>query len=189
MSIAWWHRFSTPTGRIQSRSRIRDCGACPVSGPVLSSVPAARSGRSRRRRGRRGPVRVHGHSGVSGIMLEQATVESNLYAQLQGSCTLGRNMGFQPGPHANIAQVENTDTNRENDRNGHRSGERSAQMAIRRTVNRILLIKWTLRRAGDGNRTRTISLGSCGHIPADPFDLAAVTRRYDVSVPLHSLFG
>ena len=35
------------------------------------------------------------------------------------------------------------------------------QTAIRRTANRILLIKWTLRRAGDGNRTRTISLGSC----------------------------
>ena len=37
-------------------------------------------------------------------------MESNLYAQLQGSCTLGRDMGFQPGPHATIAQFENTDT-------------------------------------------------------------------------------
>ena len=54
------------------------------------------------------------------------TVESNLYVQLQGSCTLGRSMGFQPGPHANIAQFENTDTNRENVRDGHRSSERSA---------------------------------------------------------------
>jgi hypothetical protein len=65
-----------------------------------------------------------------GITLEGATVEwtveSNLYAQLQGSCTLGRDMGFQPGPHANMAQFENTDANRENVRDGHRSGERSA---------------------------------------------------------------
>ena len=36
-------------------------------------------------------------------------MESNLYAQLQGSCTLGRDMGFQPGPHATIPQFENTD--------------------------------------------------------------------------------
>ena len=43
--------------------------------------------------------------------------------------------------------------------------------------------------AGDGNRTRTISLGSCWPIPADPLDLAAVTRRYDISAPLRSLSG
>ena len=41
-------------GRIRGRPRIRRCGACPASGPVLSSVPAARSGRSRQHRGRRG---------------------------------------------------------------------------------------------------------------------------------------
>ena len=56
------------------------------------------------------PVRVHGHSDVLDITLGQATaewtVESNLYAQLQGSCTLGRDMGFQPGFHTNIAQFE-----------------------------------------------------------------------------------
>ena len=34
------------------------------------------------------------------------TMESNLYAQLQRSCTLGRDIGFQPGPHASIAQFE-----------------------------------------------------------------------------------
>ena len=59
-------------------------------------------------------MRVHGHSGVLDITLGRPTVEwtveSNLYAQLQGSCTLGRSMGFQPGPHVNIAQFENTDT-------------------------------------------------------------------------------
>jgi len=32
----------------------------------------------------------------------------------------------RPGSHANIAQFENTDINRENARDGHRSGERSA---------------------------------------------------------------
>ena len=32
---------SASGGRIQSRPRIRHCGACPVSGPVLSSVPTA----------------------------------------------------------------------------------------------------------------------------------------------------
>jgi hypothetical protein len=53
-------------------------------------------------------------------------VESNLYAQLQGSCTLGRNMGFQPGPHTSITQFENTDTNRENVRDGHRADGWSA---------------------------------------------------------------
>jgi hypothetical protein len=41
--------------------------------------------------------------------------------------------------------------------------------------------------AGDGNPTRTISLGSFWHIPADPLDLAAVARRYDISAPLRSL--
>jgi len=54
------------------------------------------------------------------------TMESNLYAQLQRSCTLGRDMGSQAGSHANIAQFENTDINREDARNGHRSGKRSA---------------------------------------------------------------
>ena len=79
-------------------------------GPVLSSVPTA-AGRSRQRprpaREALSPARVHGHSGVPGITSERATVEwtveSNLDAQLQGSCALGRDMGFQPGPHANIS--------------------------------------------------------------------------------------
>ena len=88
------------------------------------------------------------------------TVESNLYAQLPGSCTLGRNMGFQPGPHANMAQFENTGTNREMFEMGTVPASGRHQAAIRRTVNRILLIEWAFHRAGDGNRTRTISLGS-----------------------------
>ena len=44
---------------------------------------------------------------------------------------------------------------------GHVPTSGRHQAAIRRTVNRILLMKSTLRRAGDGNRTRTISLGIC----------------------------
>jgi hypothetical protein len=43
----------------------------------------------------------------------EPTVESNLHVQLQGSCALGRNAGSRPGPHVNINQFENTDTNRE----------------------------------------------------------------------------
>lgn len=112
--------------------RIRHCGACPASGPVLSSVPTAVRTvppASRPAREALYPVRVHGHSDVLDITLGQATaewtVESNLYAQLQGSCTLGRDMGFQPGSHTNIAQFENTAINREDARNGHRSAERS----------------------------------------------------------------
>jgi len=37
-----------------------------------------------------------------------------------------RDMGSQAGSHANIAQFENTDINREDARNGHRPGKRSA---------------------------------------------------------------
>jgi hypothetical protein len=73
--------------------------------PVRTVPPASRPAREALY-----PVRVHGHSDVLDITLGQATaewtVESNLYAQLQGSCTLGRDMGFQPGSHTNIAQFE-----------------------------------------------------------------------------------
>ena len=89
-------------------------------------------------------MRVHGHSDVLDITLERATVEwtvkSNLHAQLQDSCTLGRNMGFQPGPHANIAQFENTDTTGKIFEMGTVPTSGRHQTAIRRTVNRILLI-------------------------------------------------
>jgi len=51
-------------------------------------------------------------------------VESNLYAQLQGSCTLGRNMSFQPGPHTNMTPVRKDWYNRENIRDGHCADER-----------------------------------------------------------------
>ena len=54
------------------------------------------------------------------------TMESNLYAQLQGSCTLGREMGFQPSLHPNIALFENTDTTRQNAQNARHPNERSA---------------------------------------------------------------
>jgi hypothetical protein len=119
----------------------------PASGPVLSSVPTAvrtvppvsrPAGEALQ------PVRVRGHSGVSDITLGRATVESNLYAQLQGSCTLGRNIGCPAGPHVNISQFENTDTSREYLRDEHRPASGRHQAAIRRTVNRILLIKWAL---------------------------------------------
>ena len=55
-------------GRIQSRSRIRDCGACPVSGPVLSSgtcSPVRTVSRQRARQARASegswPFRCFGH--------------------------------------------------------------------------------------------------------------------------------
>ena len=66
----------------------------------------------------------------------------------------------RPGPHANMAKFENTVMNREMFEMGAVSASGRHQAAIKRTVNRILLIKWILRGAGDGNRTRTISLGS-----------------------------
>ena len=53
-------------------------------------------------------------------------MESNLYAQLRRSCTLGRDMVSRPGSHANIAQFENTDISRDSVRDEHRSNERSA---------------------------------------------------------------
>ena len=95
------------------------------------------------------------------------TVESNLCAQLQGFCTLGRDMGFQPGPHTNIALFENTDTTGKMFGIGTVSASGRHQIAISRTVNRISLIMRTLYRAGDGNRTRTISLGSYWRTLAD----------------------
>jgi len=133
-------------------------------------------------------VRVHGHSDVLDITLEQATVEwnvkSNLYAQLQGSCTLGRNMGFQPRPHANIAQFENTNTAGKTFEMGAVPASGRHQTAIRRTVNRILLIKWTLRRAGDGNRTRAISLGAVPSGPVTWPDLRGGVSADDRERPL-----
>ena len=69
--------------------------------------------------------------------------------------------GFQPGLHANVDQFENTDASRKTFEMGIVPTNGRHQAATRRTVNRILLTKWKLRRAGDGNRTRTISLGIC----------------------------
>ena len=43
----------------------------------------------------------------------ERAVESNLCNQLQGTCTLGRQIGFQPGPCVSITQFENIVTNRE----------------------------------------------------------------------------
>ena len=58
------------------------------------------------------------------------------------------------------------------------------QAATRRTVNRILLTKWKLRRAGDGNRTRTISLGICVIRAAERPDLRDGVSASDRERPL-----
>ena len=72
-------------------------------------------------------------------------------------------MGFHLGLHANISQFENTDTIGKTFEMDTVPTSGRHQTAIGRILNRILLIKWILRRAGDGNRTRTISLGSSWH--------------------------
>jgi hypothetical protein len=109
-------------------------------------------------------VRVHGHAGVLGITLARAAVEwrveSNLRAELQGFCILGRSMGFQPGLHVSIIQFENIDIAGNMIEMDIVSSTGWQQTVMRRTVNRILLRKWVFFRAGDENRTRTISLGT-----------------------------
>jgi hypothetical protein len=156
-------------GEQKGSPRPHESTASPGTGSILISSPSyprylQRSGRSRRCRGPRGssvtsegswPFRRSGHHvGASDGGIEPV-------AQLQGSCTSGGNTGFRAGPHINITQFENTDASREYLRDEHRPASGRHQAAIRRTVNRILLIAWTLGRAGDGNRTRTISLGIC----------------------------
>ena len=85
---------------------IRHCGAFPAFGPVFPRhLKSGPGGPASVAAGEGSPVtsedswpfRCFGHH------VGASDVESNLYVQLQSSCTLGRNMGFQLGPYTNIA--------------------------------------------------------------------------------------
>jgi hypothetical protein len=107
---------SPRAGRRTGSPGRRAAGSGAAAHPALRRIPGVRTHLSRYlKSGPGGPASVAAGEGSPvtsedswpfrcfGHHVGASDVESNLYVQLQGSCTLGRNMGFQLGPYTNIA--------------------------------------------------------------------------------------